>query len=238
MSVAPGHPEQKRILIEFCEAEIKAQTAYLSEKYKLRKYKPQLLFNWRTNAVASYGGELIDGEPFVSLLPHEVWQYVGTTDKYIYDEYSFLHSKPGIGMGEANWKQHIAWTMAHEMAHTVIEIKRFRNAASKFYSKDITSDLRQHGEFWQVVYRDLRTLFCVEERYPVEFIDLSNAVHFSSKRVDGQVRFTFYKNNEPVARYIRENGQIFKTEMTWDKKRATTFKKPSEITRWIVDSSF
>jgi len=126
MPLIPAHPEQKKLLKEFSLGEIERQRQYLVERYKLRKYNPQLTFNFRTNAAASYGGETWDGEPYVQLLALEMASQVGRTNKYVYKEYDFLKDIEGVGDGVANWKQYVAWTLAHELAHTLVEVERFR----------------------------------------------------------------------------------------------------------------
>lgn len=235
MSALPAHPEQKKILKKFCEEEFKHQTEYLIKKYELKDYKPQLYFNFRTNAVASYGGELNDGEPFISLLALEVCCHVGTTIKYVYSEYDFLQKKEGVGDGVANWKQHVSWTMAHEMAHTLVEVDRFRKHIQPFFPDDVARDLRGHGLFWQAIYRDLRNNFCVEERYPVEYVDFTKAVHFSSKAVNGEKQFTFFRGSKECGWYIKgKNGMFYRSTKTWSRKTPTKYQKPAEIVKRLV----
>ena len=62
-----ANPIQKRLMTEFCEKEFAAQVQHLTEFYGLENYHPQLTCNHSIRAAASYGGELIDGEPFVVL---------------------------------------------------------------------------------------------------------------------------------------------------------------------------
>lgn len=237
MAVNPPHPEQRRILTEFCETEIDHQVAYLIKRYGLVGYDPSLYLSWRTNATASYGGELEDGEPYVELLLFEVWDHVGKSHKLIFDEYEFLHNVDGIGMGEANWKQHIAWTMAHELAHTIVEIERFKNAAKTYFpprianSKD-TND--GHGLLWQAIYRDLRVNFCTEDRYEAEEIDFSKAVHFSHRWHEGVQRYTYYRGGRAVAWYVREDGVFYRSSKKWSRMTPTLYKKPSEIRRKLA----
>lgn len=229
MSFQPAHPEQKKILREFCEQEFKIQTAYLIEKYGLKNYNPSMSINFRSNAVASYGGELNDGEPFISIMPLEVCSHVGQTVKFLYDEYDFLHDKEGIGNGSANWKQFIAWTIAHEMAHTVVVVTRFRKTVQKHFDLDIARDLRDHGKLWQHIYRDLRVNFCPEERFPVEYIDFSKHVFFTMKKIKDGHQYTFYRGRKQVGWYVRSNGIIYKATKDFVPKKPTKYQKPAEI---------
>ncbi|USV40983.1 hypothetical protein [Xanthomonas phage BUDD] len=233
MASQPAHPEQRKILTEFCEKELVRQRDYLIKKYKLRDYNPQLFFNWKRNAVHSWGGALEDDIPFLMLMPHEIWQHVGKTGKYIFNEYEFLHDKPGIGMGRANWKQHISWTMAHELSHTICEIERFAKKAMKVFPGQTATEHDGHGPLWQSVYYDLRVHHCGEDHYPVEAIDFSNEVHYSHFREKGEHRFIIYKGNKPFAWYVRQDGVFWGTNARWRKSGRTRSgaRTPRELVR-------
>jgi hypothetical protein len=234
MSFQPANPEQKKILRAFCDEEFKHQIAYLSEKYGLSEYNPHFSLNFRTNAVASYGGELTDGEPFISLIALEICAHVGTVSKYGYEEYDFLKKKEGIGDGWANWKQYMAWIMAHELAHTLVEIDRFRELVEKHYLRDVANDRRGHGKLWQAIYRDLRTGFCAEERYPVEEIDFSKFVWHTSKTIKGVQHITFYRGGKEIGWYLRSKKHIYKSNRKFTKKTPTQYQNPAEIRKRLV----
>lgn len=228
-----ANPIQKRLMTEFCEKEFAAQVQHLTEFYGLENYHPQLTCNHSIRAAASYGGELIDGEPFVVLALKNIHMRVGDTRLFHFDEYNFLRDKPGIGDGEANWKKWCAWLIAHELSHTVAEIERFRAAASRVVPKEYHRDRRDHGRFWQAVYYQLRCNFCVQQEekgcYDVEFIDFSDLVHHSIERCNGVQRITIYRGTDEVGFYIRQDGKLYKSNRSWRSKRLTKHRNVREI---------
>lgn len=234
MAFPRAHPDQKAIYREFATNEMERQRQHLIAKYKLRKYHPQLQFNFRTDGVASWGGGLAGGEPFIQLLALEICAQVGKTGKFAYDEYDHLADKEGIGNEYANWKQYTAWTIAHELAHTLVEVDRFRRKVAKFFPKKVRDDASTHGLLWQHIYRDLRVNACPEELYPVEEIDFSNAVHHVTRQTPKGKQITFFRASSPVAWYIRDDGVIYESDQTFSKKVPTEYRKLPEIRDQIL----
>lgn len=233
MFAAPN-PEQKKVLIEFCHAELATQTQYLSDKYGLVEYKPQLFINHRLNAAFNYGGELIDGEPYVTLVAKEICGNVGRTEQFVFEEYDFLRNKPGIGDGVANWKQYAAWNMAHELSHTLVECDRFRPKVQTYFAPYIANDVRGHGLLWQNIYRDLRVGFCTEERFPVVAVDYSNTVYYRNRKTKVQEEITFFRGTEPVEFYVRQSGKIWKSNRKFNRKYTTKHQNLGEIRKRLV----
>lgn len=233
-----ANPVQKNIINEFCQKELEAQVEFLRERFGLEKYDPHLTCNHSTKAAASYGGEMTDGEPFVVLALNSINLRVGDCREFLYDEYEFLRNKPGIGDGIANWKKWTAWLIAHELAHTVVEIKRFREQAEPHLPKDITRDRRDHGKFWQAVYRELRCGFCETREqqgaYNVVMIDFSDYIYHVVERCGGVQNITFYRGEEPIAYYVRDKGTLYKTNRNFRNRRATKRRNVREIKGSLV----
>ena len=236
MAVNPAHPEQKKILKAFCEQEFERQRDYLIAKYQLNDYEPVLLINWRTTALANEGGVLTSGEPYIKIVAHEVCEHVGKTEKFRYEEYDFLAKKEGIGNGEANWQQYLAWTIAHELAHTIVEHPKFVAQVDPQFPPHISLDRRAHGKLWQSIYRELRVNYCIEDRYQVESIDFAKHVHFgvTNGHVKGEKHFTFFRGNKPIGWYIKHKGTFYRSTKNWMTRKPTNYRKPAEITKRLV----
>lgn len=224
------NPVQRLLIDEFCQAELDAQAQYLREFFGLEDYNPQLTCNHSPYAIASYGGELTDGEPFVVLALRSINFRVGDVRDFIYEEYNFLAKKDGIGNGYGTWKKYCAWLIAHELAHTIVEIERFRLVAERKYDDDIVRDRRGHGKFWQAVYRELRTNFCSgDERFKVPLIDFSEYVYHIEEKRQGKRVFTLYNNQRPVGYFVREKGCIFKSNWKFTTRRATKHRTVKDV---------
>ena len=228
-----SNPQQKAIVDKFCIEETERQVAYLRARYNLLNYKPQLTCNHSMRAIASYGGELTDGEPFIVLAMKTIANRVGDTRDFIYEEYDFLRHKPGVGDAHGNWKQYCAWLIAHELAHTVIEIPRFSVRAAVYFPKDVTRDRRDHGKFWQEVYRDIRSNYIATQDYHVEKIDFHDYVHHYSQRKGDKHHLTIVRGESPVAFYIREAGALYRSNRSFSRKNLTKHRSVREIKRAI-----
>lgn len=229
-----ANPEQKRIIEEFCRLEVELQSEYLRKRYRLRNYNPQLFINHNPRAVASYGGSLADEEPYISLALHSITFCVGETGRYEYDEYNFLRNKKGIGDGAANWKQWTAWLIAHELAHTIVEIDRFRKVVQRHYDYEISRDLRGHGKLWQEIYRELRCKFCTKDKYKVHRIDFSDMVYHGTQYRKGEKLLTFYKGSDPIKYYIRSGGVLYESDPNFKRRRKSKARTVLDIKRTLV----
>lgn len=229
-----ANPIQKKIIGQFCEEEFEAQVSYLRNKYQLVDYNPQLSYNHSSRFIASYGGELVDGEPFVTLALWTINTRVGETGTFLYEEYDFLAHKDGIGNDYANWKKWTAWLIAHELAHTLVECERFRLQIEKYFDYEIKRDRRAHGKFWQAVYRDLRCVFCEGRTYNVDYIDFSDYVYEVASNKRGRKNITFFRGETPVAFYVRERGILYRSNATFSRRWKTGLKNTGQIKKNLV----
>lgn len=230
----PPNPVQKLIIDDFCKAEVEAQARYLAQRYGLKNYEPTLILRHNPNAAFSYGGELQNGEPYISLALHSIDFCVGSVNLFTYTEYPFLKKLPDIGDAPGNWKQYTAWLIAHELSHTLVEVERFKKKVVKHFDKRIAQDVRDHGRLWQEIYRDVRKNFCTPDRYPVEALDFSGYVFCVRSSKKGQKRLTFYKGREEIAHFIRDNGKLYRCNSNFGKKRKTTFRNARDVQRYLV----
>ena len=231
--VVPCHKPCKEVITQFAKTEFERQRDYLIREYGLGKFNPRIELIFRTDAIASYGGN-INGRPTVKICTWEVWPFVGTEAKISYIEDGDFSNDPGIGCGSANWKQHLAWTIAHEMAHAVVFTKTYRDRIAKVLPAHVIADTSAHGLFWQEVYRIIRVKACPESLYPIELLDMTSHVHYKATYRFEEARYVLYRGWSEVGRYVRDYTGIYRCNTSWGNRRPTRYNAIGDVVKRFV----
>ena len=230
------HPKQKRLMSEFCDHESDRQIEFLRNKYDISDFDPDVILSFRSDAAASYGGELDNQQPFIQLAVHEYTQYIGLPDiPRLYTEYDFIAKNPRIGEAFGNWKQLTAMLMAHEMAHAVCEVIHYREQAACHFSHSVSKDRRAHGLMWQAVYGDLRDMIR-DTDHQVEVLDLKRkgGLEVESFKMGGVKYLTYTRNGKPVGYFKVEDKVIFRTNDSWGRPRKTKYKTLGDVRKALT----
>lgn len=231
MSLQPAH---KRLVMDYCHREFYRQVQFLHERFDLDNYDPVLYLTWRPG-LSSTGGTSTEGL-FISLALWEIADLVVDASTYEFPEYPFIANDPDIGTKVMNWKEWVARTIAHELAHTLTindGINRdARDQILPFFSPKITTDRRPHGIFWQAVYRVIARDYLRLRSYEARplITNLRRRVKIKDK-----VEYVSYYNGRRIAfQFLREDGVIYRCDRGFKKPRQTSFGSFHEVRRWIL----
>lgn len=189
------------------------------------------------DGVISRGG--CDGSHRLFILVgfYEIYEIVGTSNKDMFPEYPYIAKDPVIGSTEMNWKEWIARTIAHELAHTLTVYdtynKDVRDQVMPFYEHCITKDRRDHGLFWQSVYRTIVSEHLHSQDYTARDLLPKHRLKVIKERENGHEYITFKVGRRVACRYIRKGRCFWACNHRFQKPEPTPFKSLNELKRYL-----
>lgn len=228
-------PEQIRQCAEFASVEFLRQAAFVRDRFNITDYDPAFSVTFAPRNCTSYGGTLIDDSPFVHLSLGHIAYAVGTDIEYLYEEYNHIGKDPVIGDGTGSWKANVAWLIAHEVAHTILEVPELREQVKVLFDPVITKDISGHGLYWQEVYRIIRGEACKHDReeFSVDSEDFSETIYHTTVKKDKVSYIVIHRGLENIAYYLREAGTLYKTNKNFNRRNKCKFKNVREIKRFL-----
>jgi hypothetical protein len=149
---------QKQEVRDFAAEILEEMTIYTRHRFKIPDFDPLMTISFHPSHYIPHGGHN-QREPILFIPVYRLLKIVnrkGKTRKFI--EYDQFKDDPDIGeLKKACWKQWIACTIAHELAHAIqyyaITHPRICADLLKKYSY---SQAEEHGAMWQDIYRGFR----------------------------------------------------------------------------------
>ena len=234
-------PAQKRVIMEFCRGEFDQQVEFIRTRFDIDDFNPILCMTARSSVV-SRGGVDCDGNLFILVGIWEIFEIFGTTDEELFLEYKFIQSDPVIGNKSLNWKAYLARTISHELAHTLTVLSPdnigTRDQVLPHFPHRLTSDRRDHGLFWQAVYREIVTGFVNQRRYDVSVMYPAVELETSKIRKHGREYIVYLYEGDPVAWIIRKEGVIWKCQSDFRQPTKTALRNLREVKQTICNGTY
>lgn len=230
-------PALKRLVMGFCRDEFKRQVEFIRRRFEMDNYDPILKLTSK-DRVSHFGGVDSKHRLFISITYGEVWSMLETGEPDEYAEYAFIKDDPDIGNEYIGWKEYLAKTISHELAHTLTlhdtRNRDIRDQVLPYFPHTVTKDRRDHGLWWQAVYR-LLVCECVRQcAWDIPVLKLQK-LRRRRVRKSGREFITYYIGRPIAYQFIKEkDGSIWRCDRGFVKPRKTTFKDFYEVRKWIM----